>query len=87
MGGSSYYLYKNFSIPINLYRENAQSAFTADTIALGCVGPLYIGPGKMAPTGWYRVPEEGNVGGKYFAQFYWTLETMTLNSITYSAVQ
>ena len=87
MGGSSYYLYKNFSRPINLYRENAQSAFTADTIALGCVGPLYIGPGKMAPTGWYRVPEEGNVGGKYFAQFYWTLETMTLNSITYSAVQ
>ena len=87
MGGSSYYLYKNFSRPINLYREINPGA-NVPSIAAGGVGPLYIGPGKMAPTGWYRVTESpGNVTGKYFAQFYWTLETMTLNSITYSAVQ
>ena len=84
--GYSYYLYENFSRPISLYREINPGASDFSIVA-GGVGPLYIGPGKMAPTGWYRVTESpSNVTGKFFAQFYWTLETMTLDSITYSTV-
>ena len=89
MGGTFSGSYHEHSRPINLFRKRNMGAGTAvPKICTGGEGPLYISPGRMAPTGWYRVTENpANIGGKYFAQFYWTLETMTLSSITYSSVQ
>jgi len=82
--------YHYYSRPTNLYRKYLPSGQNSAKIITSGVGPLYMSPGRMAPTGIYRVTEDPlnqSSAGYYYAQFTWTLETMTFSNVTYSSVQ
>jgi len=71
-------------IPFQLYREYNYNIFNNNLSTLGASqGVLYMSAGRMAPTGYYRVPEDsGNVfngvSGFEYCLLDWNLETCTL---------
>jgi len=80
-----------FNRPTDLQRKSGVLLTGNSSIVQNGVGPLYTSPGRMAPTGTYRVtekPANNTAGGtgKYWAQLDWNLETMTISNVTFSSV-
>lgn len=71
-------------IPFQLYREYDLQSQQPEPGTMGMSkGVLYMSAGRMAPTGYYRVPEsiQNNCGGVYGREYClldWNLETCTL---------